>query len=64
MTSQIPQVKAWRRRLLLVRKPLERNRGLYLTAEKHDHLMQALEKTLDCPMISHNNSATHNAPAF
>jgi Ca-activated chloride channel homolog len=30
----------------------ERNRGLYLTAETQDELMQALEKTLDCPMIS------------
>jgi Ca-activated chloride channel homolog len=42
----------------------ERNRGLYLTAETQDELMQALEKTLDCPMISHNNSATDNASAF
>jgi Ca-activated chloride channel homolog len=30
----------------------ERNRGLYLTVETQDELMQALEKTLGCPMVT------------
>jgi Ca-activated chloride channel family protein len=30
----------------------ERNRGLYLTVETEDELMQALEKTLGCPMVT------------
>lgn len=30
----------------------ERNRGLYLTVETEDELMQALEKTLGCPIVS------------
>jgi Ca-activated chloride channel homolog len=37
----------------------ERNRGLYLTAETQDELMQALEKTLDCPMISQHSPYHH-----
>jgi Ca-activated chloride channel family protein len=30
----------------------ERNRGLYLTVETEDELMEALEKTLGCPMTT------------
>jgi Ca-activated chloride channel family protein len=30
----------------------ERNRGLYLTVETEEELMQALEKTLGCPMVT------------
>ena len=30
----------------------ERNRGLYLTVETEDELMEALEKTLGCPMVT------------
>lgn len=30
----------------------ERNRGLYLTVETEDELMDALEKTLGCPMVT------------
>ena len=30
----------------------ERNRGLYLTVETEDELMQALEKTLGCPAVT------------
>ena len=30
----------------------ESNRGLYLTVETQDELMQALEKTLGCPMVT------------
>jgi Ca-activated chloride channel homolog len=30
----------------------ERNNGLYVTAQSQDDLVAALEKTLDCPMIS------------
>jgi Ca-activated chloride channel family protein len=30
----------------------ERNRGLYLTVETQDELMEALEKTLGCPMVT------------
>jgi Ca-activated chloride channel family protein len=30
----------------------ERNRGHYLTVETQDELMQALEKTLGCPMVT------------
>jgi Ca-activated chloride channel family protein len=30
----------------------ERNHGLYLTVETQDELMQALEKTLGCPMVT------------
>jgi Ca-activated chloride channel family protein len=30
----------------------ERNRGLYLTVETEDELLQALEKTLGCPMVT------------
>jgi Ca-activated chloride channel homolog len=34
----------------------ERNRGLYLTVETEDELMDALEKTLGCPMVTHLHS--------
>jgi Ca-activated chloride channel homolog len=30
----------------------ERNNGLYVTARSQEDLVTALEKTLDCPMIS------------
>ena len=30
----------------------ERNRGLYLTVETEDELMEALQKTLGCPMVT------------
>jgi len=31
----------------------ERNRGLYLTTETQNELMEAMEKTLGCPMVTH-----------
>ena len=34
----------------------ERNRGLYLTIETEDELMDALEKTLGCPMMTEATS--------
>jgi Ca-activated chloride channel homolog len=34
----------------------ERNRGLYLTVETEDQLMEALEKTLGCPMVTQLHS--------
>jgi Ca-activated chloride channel homolog len=41
----------------------ERNRGLYLTAETQDELMQALEKTLGCPMVTKLQCRLKPAPA-
>jgi Ca-activated chloride channel family protein len=35
----------------------ERNRGLYLTVETEEELMQALEKTLGCPMVTRLQTA-------
>ena len=36
----------------------ERNRGLYLTVETEEELMQALEKTLGCPMVTEASIAS------
>jgi Ca-activated chloride channel family protein len=35
----------------------EKNNGLYITAETQEDLVAALERTLDCPMISQRGSA-------
>jgi hypothetical protein len=35
----------------------EKNNGLYITAETQEDLLAALERTLDCPMISQRGSA-------
>jgi Ca-activated chloride channel family protein len=33
----------------------DKNGGLYITAESEQDLIEALEKTLGCPMMSHNS---------
>ena len=35
----------------------EQNGGLYITAESHEELVEALEKTLGCPMLSQRSIA-------
>jgi Ca-activated chloride channel family protein len=40
----------------------ERNRGLYITVETEDELMQALEKTLGCPMVTQLHSERDTSP--
>jgi Ca-activated chloride channel family protein len=39
----------------------EKNNGLYVTAETQEDLVGALERTLDCPMISQLGSVGHTA---
>ena len=40
----------------------EQNGGLYITAESHEELVEALEKTLGCPMLSRLNKLESTQP--